>query len=526
MVTYRAERFSAGTMATTYTPKTEKQIAELIARFYMDPFGFVMAAYPWGEAVLSDGSPNPLKNKSGPEPWQRDLLLAVGAHIRENTELTALDLEMSIWRSAVASGHGVGKSAIVAWLIQFFMSTRPDTRIVVTANTQSQLADKTWPELAKWHKLLVNKHWFTWTATQYYFAQYPEEQRKNYMATAATVSEHNTEAFAGLHNEGKTVVVLFDEASGIAAKIWEVAQGALTDGEGFFFAFGNPTRPDGEFADCFDKHADMYYLRNIDARSVSHTNKQQLMDIIKLYGVESDQAKIRIYGQFPRQSYNGFISVQSVEDSIARELYPDSDAALIMAIDVARFGGDEIVFGFRQGRDARSIKMLTFKGLATTRTVEIALELIGRYRPDATVVESTGPGAGVIDMLRARNVKVIEVHPGARAIAHEIYFNRRAEYWSLMQKALAENLCIYADPVLEKQLVGIQYSLDRHEQRTRLEAKEEYQERTGLSSPDRADTLALTFAATVQRRDAANIRALNMPGDQNLAVTEYDPYTY
>lgn len=495
-----------------------------MASFYDDPYGFVMAAYPWGEPFLPDGSPNPLAKKKGPEAWQRELLEAVGAHIRENSELTRLSLERAIWRSAIASGHGVGKSAIVAWLIQFFMSTRADTRIGVTANTQKQLEDKTWPELSKWHKLLINRHWFTWTATSYYFAQYPEDQRKNYMATAATVSEQNTEAFAGLHNEAGTVVMLFDEASGIHAKVWEVAQGALTDGEGFFFAFGNPTQPDGEFADCFDKHAEMYYLRQIDARTVSHTNKQALRDIIKLYGEDDDRVKVRVYGQFPLQSYNGFISVDAVNDAFVREYTPDSGAALIMAIDVARFGGDEIVFGFRQGRDARSRKMHCFKNMSTVKTTEIAMRLISLHRPDAIVIESTGPGAGVIDMLRDRGVKVIEVHPGARAIEDQLYFNRRAEYWSLMKDAINDWLAMYDDPLMYEQLTKIQYTLDRHEQRTKLEAKEDFMSRTGLSSPDRADTLALTFAVNIARRDTNNTRLVNM--DRNSAVTEYDPVTY
>lgn len=507
-----------------FQAKTEAQLAELMASFYNDPLGWVMAAYPWGEPRTADGAPNPLAKKRGPEPWQREFLIALGDHIKENGALMRIGLERFIWRSAIASGHGVGKSALVAWCIQFFMSTRADTRIGVTASTQRQLEDKTWPELAKWHKLLINKHWFTWTATSYYFAQYPEEQRKNYMATAATVSEQNTEAFAGLHNEAGTVVVIFDEASGVHEKIWEVAQGALTDGEAFHLNFGNPTQPQGEFADCFDKHADLYYLRNIDARTVSHTNKQALQDIIKLYGEDDDRTKIRVYGQFPSQSYNGFISVDAVNDAINREHTPDTAAGLIMAIDVARFGGDEIVFGWRQGRDARSRPMVAYKGLSTVKTTEIALKFISATRPDAIVIESTGPGAGVIDMLRDKGVRVFEVHPGSKAIEDMHFFNRRAEYWSLMRDAINEWLCLYEDPTLFEQLTKIQYTLDRHEQRTKLEAKDDYMSRTGLSSPDRADTLALTFAVTIARRDANNTRMLN--SDRNAAVTEYDPVTY
>lgn len=503
--------------------QTEAQLAELMASFYSDPYGWVMAAYPWGEKTLPDGSINPLANKSGPEPWQKRLLIAVGEHIRENGELKSLGLDYNIWRSARASGHGIGKSACVAWLIQFFMSTRKDTRGVATANTAKQLEDKTWPELAKWHNLLICKHWFEWTATAYTFKLYPEDKQKNYRFTAATVSEQNTEAFAGLHNEAGTVVVLFDEASGIVPKIWEVAQGALTDGEGFFFAFGNPTRPDGEFADCFDKYAHMYNTEHIDSREVSHTNKQHILDLIRMYGEDSDEIKVRVKGVFPNQAFNGFIGVDVVYEAQNRELVIDTGAALIMAIDVARFGNDEIVIGWRQGRDARSLRRSTMKGMSNVKLADVAMELANTHRPDAIVIEGTGPGAGVIDIMRHRGYRVTEVSPGAPSSEPNHYFNKRAELWGKMRDWLISEGCIDNDPELDRQLTSILYTLDRHEQRIRLEPKEEMKKRTGMSSPDRADTLALTFGVTLARRDANLTRVINLA---TTAISEYDPMEY
>ena len=150
---------------TGLSSEKEAELAEFIAQFYDDPYGFVMAVFPWGEPELADGSLNPLANKTGPEPWQRELLEDMGRHIKNNVILRELGLDMEVFRSAVASGHGIGKSAMVSWLIYFLMSTRVDTRGAVTASTQFQLEDKTWPELSKWHNLAINKHWFLWTAT-------------------------------------------------------------------------------------------------------------------------------------------------------------------------------------------------------------------------------------------------------------------------------------------------------------------------------------------------------------------------
>lgn len=501
--------------------ETERQLGEFIAGYYAKPYEFVMAVWPWGEPYLPDGSPNPLADKHGPEPWQREELEALGKHIEDNLLRVSIGLEMEVWRSAIASGHGVGKSAMTAWIIYFLMSTRVDTRGVVTASTQFQLEDKTWPELAKWHNLAINKHWFDWSATGLTFAAYPEDKKKNYKTTAATVSEQKTEAFAGLHNEGKTVFVLFDEASGVHGKVWEVSEGALTDGEAFFFAYGNPTRPDGEFADCFDKHAHMYRHRHIDSRDVSHTNKNALQNIIDKYGIDSDEVKVRVRGLFPLQSFNGFISVEIARMALERELVRDNDAALIMAIDVARFGNDSSVIGFRQGRDARSIPFKKFKGLNLVKLAEICMREADQHKPDAIVIEATGVGAGVVDIMRDRGYKIIEVHPGAAAEKFDLYVNRRAEYWSTMRDWLFEEGCISEGNDLFSQLTTILYAMDRHEQRVKLEPKEEMKKR-GLPSPDDADTLALTFAVRVARRDRNNLAGRR----RTEAITEYDEFAH
>lgn len=508
------------------TSETEEALAELMALYWDDPFGWVMAAYPWGEPQKHDGSFNPLWNKDGPEQWQADLLIDLGEHIKQNAIRAIMGQDLKVWRSAVASGHGVGKSALVAWIIQFMMATRRDTRGVVTANTANQLETKTWPELSKWHDLLICKHWFRWTATSYQFALYPEEKAKNYMVTAATVSEQNTEAFQGLHNEGKTIFAIFDEASGIFPKLWEVVEGSMTDGEPFFFAFGNPTQPDGAFADCFDKHSHMYWTRHVNSLNVRHTNKEALRDIIRKYGEESDEAKVRVYGQFPSQSFNGFISKEAVEIAIDRDTPYDAGAALIMGIDVARFGPDNSVICYRQGRDARSRPMRVITGrVDTEKLAEIIATEANLHKPDAIVIEGTGVGAGVIDKLRARGFRVIEIHPGAKAHADQHYVNRRSEIWGLMRDWIIDEGVLPDDGTLSKELTAIQYTFDRHEQRIQLESKEDMRERTGLSSPDRADSLALTFAIKIARRDS-NLARRNRDDDRTAAITEYDPLTH
>lgn len=501
-------------------PKVEADLAEFVAGFYADPYGFVMAVFPWG---VPD---TPLAKRKGPTKWQTKLLKALGEHIACNAMREAAEIDLQVWRSAVVSGHGVGKSALVAWVILFFMCTRRDTRGVVTANTGNQLETKTWPELAKWHNMLLCKHWFTWTATSYYFAAYDdEEKRKNYMVTAQTVSENNTEAFAGLHNEGRSVFAIFDEASGITSNVWEVVDGAFTDGEPFFLCFGNPTRPDGDFADCFEKNKELYcYLDHVDSRDVEHTNKQALEDIIKKYGPDSDQARIRVYGQFPRQSFDGFISVGECHDATQRDYVPDLYEGVIVAADVARYGDDDTVISVRQGRDFRNRRQIVLHGLDNVRVADAVQRVADEVRADAIVIESVGPGVGVIDILRDRRYRVIDVHPGSKGSRPVDFGNKRAEMWHDARDWIIGGGCLPEDPALISELTKIKYVIDKKTGVMWMESKEDMKGR-GLKSPDRADSFVLTFGVKVARRDRHFSQARNN-SDRGQTITEYDVAGY
>ena len=488
-------------MASNLSVHKERELAEFVAQFYDDPYGFVMAVFPWGEPTLPDGSFNPLHDKKGPEDWQREELIALGEAIKHNRDLKELGLDMEVYRLAVASGHGIGKSAFVAWIVWFLMSTRVDTRMAITASTQFQLEDKTWPELAKWKTLAINGHWFLWTATALTFAAYPEDKRKNYKATAATVSETNTEAFAGLHNEGKTVAVIFDEASGVYPKIWEVADGALTDGEAFFFAFGNPTRPEGEFADCFDKNKDFYRRRHVDSREVTLTNKNALDDILRKYGLDSDEARVRVLGQFPSSSEEGFFPLDCIMLAARREESYDAGAALIMGIDGSRSStGDRFRISYRQGRDARSIPSMSFPGMKTLEAAKLVSTEADRTRPDAIVIEGTGPTTGLIDVLKAAGYPVYEVYPGAPSSRAAEFQNNRAEWLWDLREWMWEVGVIPDELPLRTEMLGIRYGRQKQTLKLYIEAKADMKLR-GLPSPDETDSLMLTFAVKIARRD-------------------------
>jgi hypothetical protein len=183
---------------------------------------------------------------------------------------------------------------------------------VLTANTDTQLRTKTWPEVSKWFRLAINAHWWTVNATSIVSREKGHE--RIWRADAIPWSENNTEAFAGLHNKGKRIVVIFDEASAIADKIWEVTEGALTDEdtEIIWLAFGNPTQNTGRFRECFGKYKHRWKTFQIDSRTVEGTNKEQLDKWIEDYGEDSDFVRIRVRGEFPRAGSSQFIASDAV----------------------------------------------------------------------------------------------------------------------------------------------------------------------------------------------------------------------
>jgi hypothetical protein len=486
-----------------------------IAGFARDPLGFVLYAFPWAVAGT------PLAQSSGPDLWQREILGEIGAALAAGG-----DARQAV-QMAVASGHGIGKSALVAWLLLWAMATHEETRGVVTANTDSQLRTKTWAELAKWHRLCLIRDWFTLSATALFAAQKGHE--KTWRIDMVPWSERNTEAFAGLHNQGKRIIVIFDEASAIPDAIWETTEGALTDHatEILWCAFGNPTRNTGRFKDCFGRFRHRWRHRQIDSRQTRLTNKAQLRQWVDDYGEDSDFVRVRVRGQFPRAGSMQFIGSDLISAAVARPAQGHRHDALVIGVDVARFGDDESVIFARKGFDARSLPPVRLRNVDTMQLAGRVAEEARRLRADAIFVDEGGVGAGVVDRLRQLGLDVIGVQFGAKADgvgfsgAAERYANKRAELYGNLRQALKAGLALPDIGDLMTDLTAIEYGFNARDE-IQLEKKEQMKAR-GLASPDLADALALTYAYPVMAGAGAGRHFGGGSGGGRL-VSEFEPY--
>ena len=491
-------------MQTTRYSAADEQ--ELMARLWSpaikdNPLAFVMFAYPWGVKGT------PLEHFTGPRKWQREVLTNMAEHIKANGGKVDFD----VLRLAVSSGRGIGKSALVSWITDWMLSTRIGSTTIISANSESQLRSITWAELTKWLAMSINSHWFEVSATRLMPAKWLTElverdlkKGTRYWGVEGRLwSAENPDAYAGVHNfDG--VMVIFDEASGIDDSIWAVTSGFFTENtpNRFWLAFSNPRRNTGYFYEAFNSKREFWKSKIVDARTVEGTDKQVYEQIIAEYGPDSSQAHVEVYGQFPNEGDDQFISIGIVDAAMKRQPYKDETAPIVLGVDPARFGADATVIAIRQGRDI--IKLIRHRGDDTMTVVGHVIDAIEEFKPTLVNIDEGGLGAGVVDRLKEQRYKIRGVNFGNKAKNPIMYGNKRAEIWGDMRDWL-KSASVPNDRFLKSDLISPKMKPDSRGT-IYLESKKDMKAR-GLASPDAADAIALTFAFPVAHRESRENKA-------------------
>jgi hypothetical protein len=492
----------------------DDEIAEDMAAFYLDPYAFVLYAFDWGVGDL--------EKFAGPDEWQTKLL----KDVRDKLFLLRNDpeTENDALFYGVKSGHGVGKSTVTSWLILWLMSTRPHFAGVVTANTKEQLTRKTWRELAIWHTRCITHHWFKYNATSFHHVVHTNTWRFD----ATPWSEHNSEAFAGMHNGGRGQAMIFDEASGIADKIWEVAEGAMSDPDAFWLALGNPTKKSGRFYDIWGKFARRWVKFTVDARTAMVANKKRLAELIEDWGIDSDYVRVRVLGEFPQQDVATLIPAAWLDSAIVRSVIGCERYRPVWGLDIARFGDDRTALAVRRQRQLAE-PIIFWQGLDT-------MQVCGRIKakwddtpmddkPSAICIDAIGVGAGVVDRLNEMSAQghfgetqILGINVSESASINDRFSRLRDELW-WRARSWFETLTVSMSNDVEKRQGWIIESNEEEldgwggagrktpiidelrdivfsflpNGKIKLEPKQDTKERLGRS-PDGADAFVLTFA--------------------------------
>jgi hypothetical protein len=355
-------------------------------------------------------------------------------------------------------------------------------------------------------------------------ALFNKQSERNWRVDAVPWTERNREAFSGLHNLRKRVLVIYDECSMIPEPIWRATISMLSDAETeiIWCVFGNPTRIDGVFPTLFppgDFHR-MWWHKNVDSRDVSLTDKAAIQEKLDYYGPQSNYARSHVYGQFPLASANSLIPSDRVDvAAVRRDAVAHSAEPIVMGIDVAAGHGTSIsVAAVRQGPDARSLGQYKFPGVDPNALCYEVAKVASEVNPAAIFVDTTGVGASVAIRLRELGYPAHPVLLGSRAPEGEVRCsNMRAYCWTQMAAWLKVG-AIVNDTELKAQLCAPEYS---ESERGVVIEKKEHMASRGIGSPDCADALSLTFAYPVH---TAAMNELVGAGDHQV-TSEWNPFS-
>src|SRR5258708_3353082 len=364
-------------------------IADDLGELSNDPYRAVLYGFPWGERELTDSQ--------GPRKWQAEVLREIGAHL-SNAETAQRPC-----RIIVSSGHDIGKTALIAMVTWWALSTFEDSRVKITANTGTQLSTKTSPELAKWFRLGINTEWFSKTVTSIKVQDAMHEE--TWRADLETWSADNPAAFAGLHNKDKRIVFIMDEGSEIPQIIYETMEAVGLDESTqiIILVCGNATINTGPFIDrAFGSKRNRWKVHVIDSREVEGTNKLELAVWLQDYGEDSDYFRVHARGLPPVAGQANFIDQDLINQAQKRHVIVAEDEPLVAGVDFAWGGSDDNVIRFRRGYDARSIPPIKIKGEFTrdpaALTGKLADVLTRDYdaaRPAMLFLDSAGISATV-----------------------------------------------------------------------------------------------------------------------------------
>ena len=421
--------------------------------------------------------------------------------------------------TSVRSGHGVGKSAVEAWLIIWFLSTRPYPKVPCTAPTKHQLYDILWAEVSKWlrnNPVLEND--IIWTQEKVFMKGYREE----WFAVARTASK--PDALQGFHADH--VLYIIDEASGVEDKVFEPILGALsTEGSRLFMA-GNPTRLTGFFFDSHHKNRAQYNTMHIDGRDSSRVDLSFVQTIVEMFGEDSDVFLVRVAGDFPKALPYSFIPMEWCERASGKAQEPEDARRIDIGVDVARYGDDSSVVCPVYDKAAQAEPDIYHHN----NTTELAGHIIVKVK--ALARKYTGAeihvkfdcddlGVGVYDIIDEQREEIIESVEKERE-EHDIeappfvfevyechfggeggpvggdeddpveYANGTGIMWGTVRLALFnQTLKLWENDLQISQLSNRKYVINS-KGKIELERKEAMKKR-GLPSPDMADALALAL---------------------------------
>ena len=472
--------------------------------YFDDPSRFVKDCIEWPKG-------------KGPAPYQIEIMDAIPERKRVSAR----------------GPHGLGKSAVMSWLILWFALTRDglDWKCPTTASVWRQLEDFLWPEVHKWSGKL---NWSLIGRDPFVEGEEMMQLKLRLKTGAAFAIASDVPAkIEGVHADH--VFYVFDESKSIADNIFDAAEGAFsnagadTDYEAYAAAMSTPGSPIGRFYDIQRRARgfDDWHVRAVKLDECIRAGRisAEWAEQRKLqWGEESQTYQNRVLGEFQTDSASGVIPMEWLElGNILCEAWHNSGRQgdlTRVALDPAGEGGDEKViarlydsalceavtldvFGGREEDKSRYIDAKKNAGLdelINAMTGILNAGIVG-------VVDAIGMGETIYKVLAASGLRV-EAFVANKSTRNkdrndELGFvsKRDAAWWGLRERLDPHGpykVAIPPDDTLTGQLLAPSWRIAPGG-KIKVETKKDVKKRLGRST-DRADGVVMLMFEEQEKR--------------------------
>ena len=424
-------------------------------------------------------------------------------------------------RVAVKSGNGLGKDFTAAVAVLWYLHAHDPAIVLSTAPTFRQVRHVLWRQIHALHRQATRPLGGQLLDTRWDLA------KDRY---ALGLSATGADQFQGFHCENILVVV--DEAEGVAEPIFEAIDAIMTSENVKLLLIGNPTTTSGPFYRAFHEESGIYHPITISALDSPNlqaggngirglVTAQWVEERRAIWGEDSDLYRSRVLGVFPERAIDALLAIDDINDAVipaAHSVIPanagihrtgsaddpgghdwssmflpgvgPNAGPVIIGMDVARFGPNRTVLVVRRGNTVLSIQ--AFNGIDTMAGVGKVIDAIRRFGPALVNVDASGIGGGVVDRLIEQGYSVHAMDGAARPVRDPVCANRRAEAYSMLaQRFRDRRIRIPHDVELIRELAELRYH-SNSQGKVLIESKASMHNR-GLPSPDKADALMLAF---------------------------------
>lgn len=453
--------------------KNKAVYSDFQARYFDDLAGFVSDCLYW-----ADGE--------APTPYQNEILTEAIKH----------------QRASVRGPHGLGKTAMMAWITLWFALTRDgqDWKVVTTASAWRQLDKYLWPEIHKWVRFL------NWSK----IGRSPFDQNELFtlklrLATgeAFAVASDNPALIEGAH--ATHILYIFDESKSVLPATFDAAEGALTTPGAMAIAMSTPGEPHGRFYEIQSRKPGYqdWWVRHVKKAEVIAAGRmtEQWAEARKTQWGETSAVYLnRVEGEFAASDEDSVIPLAHVERANDRWREINETGRwgdfICVACDVARTGENKTVMALRFAFGISELRRSAKEDTMQT-TGRVAGVIKAHDGPG--VIDVIGVGAGVYDRLREEGLEVTAFNAAARTGFMDKsgqfgFANVRSAAWWNLRELLAEedsDVALPPDDLLTGDLTAPKWRV-LSGAKIQLESKDDIAERLGRSTDD-GDAVVMAY---------------------------------